>query len=185
MRKPFPGVSLDHIARVIVLIVADMVLITLAYIIATWLPFSGEGSQYLFPFYVNGRIAFSYLQLITFTVVYISSFAVFRMYGRTWLDGLNAENIYILAAVGVGTGAIFAANVLFGNEYKLSLFLAGIILLPLLFPPKKIMIIVIMNTGNNNFNVCFILKFLIVLNFFFYLTRIILFVSENPDVFNL
>ncbi len=138
MRKPFPGVSLDHIARVIVLIVADMVLITLAYIIATWLPFSGEGSQYLFPFYVNGRIAFSYLQLITFTVVYISSFAVFRMYGRTWLDGLNAENIYILAAVGVGTGVIFAVNVLFGNEYKLSLFLAGIILLPLLFIERYI-----------------------------------------------
>ena len=138
MRKPFPGVSLDHIARVIVLIVADMVLITLAYIIATWLPFSGEGSQYLFPLYVNGRIAFSYLQLITFTVVYISSFAVFRMYGRTWLDGLNAENIYILAAVGVGTGVIFAVNVLFGNEYKLSLFLAGIILLPLLFIERYI-----------------------------------------------
>lgn len=138
MRKPFLGVSLDHIARVIVLIVADMVLITLAYIIATWLPFSGEGNQYLFPFYVNGRMAFTYSQLILFIVIYVTSFAVFRMYGRTWLDGLNAENIYILAAVGVGTGAIFAANVLFGNEYKLSLFLAGIILLPLLFIERYI-----------------------------------------------
>ena len=133
MKKPLLGVSLDHIARVIVLIVADMVLIILAYIIATWLAFSGEGSHYLFPFYVSGRIAFSYLQLMLFTVIYITSFAVFRMYGRSWLDGLNAENIYILAAVGVGTGVIFATNVLFGNEYKLSLFLAGIILLPLLF----------------------------------------------------
>jgi len=138
MRKPFLGVSLDHIARVIVLIVADMVLITLAYIIATWLPFSGEGNQYLFPFYVNGRMAFTYSQLILFIVIYVTSFAVFRMYGRTWLDGLNAENIYILAAVGVGTGAIFAANVLFGNEYKLSLFLAGIMLLPLLFIERYI-----------------------------------------------
>ena len=133
MKKPFFSVSLDHIARVIVLIVADMVLIVLAYIISVWLPFSGQGSRYLFPFYVNGRIALSYLQLILFSLIYIVSFAVFRMYGKSWLDGLNAENIYILAAVGVGTGLVFAVNVLFGNEYKLSLFLAGIVLLPLLF----------------------------------------------------
>ena len=133
MKKPFFSVSLDHIARVIVLIVADMVLIVLAYIISVWLPFSGQGSRYLFPFYVNGRIALSYLQLILYSLIYLASFAVFRMYGKSWLDGLNAENIYILAAVGVGTGLVFAVNVLFGNEYKLSLFLAGIVLLPLLF----------------------------------------------------
>ena len=138
MKKPFFSVSLDHIARVIVLIVADMVLIVLAYIISIWLPFSGQGSQYQFPFYVNGRIALSYLQLIVYSLIYLASFAVFRMYGKSWLDGLNAENIYILAAVGVGTGLVFAINVLFGNEYKLSLFLAGIILLPLLFIERYI-----------------------------------------------
>lgn len=133
MKNPFLRVSLDHIARVIVLVVADMLFITLAYIIATSLLFSGEASHYQFPFYVNGRIAFSYLQLIIFIVIYLLSFALFRMYGKSWLEGLNAENIYVLAAVGVGTGVIFAVNVLFGNEYKLSLFLAGVILLPLLF----------------------------------------------------
>ncbi|MEA4870196.1 MAG: nucleoside-diphosphate sugar epimerase/dehydratase [Christensenella sp.] len=133
MKKPFLSVSLDHIARITVLIVADMILIVLAYILAVWLPFSGEDSHYLFPFYVNGQISFSYLQLILYTLIYLISFAVFRMYGKSWLEGLNAENIYVLAAVGIGTGVIFAVNVLFGNEYKLSLFLAGILLLPLLF----------------------------------------------------
>ena len=138
MKKPSFSFSLDHIARVIVLIVADMVLIVLAYIISVWLPFSGQGSRYLFPFYVNGRIALSYLQLILYSLIYLASFAVFRMYGKSWLDGLNAENIYILAAVGVGTGLVFAVNVLFGNDYKLSLFLAGIVLLPLLFIERYI-----------------------------------------------
>ena len=133
MKNPFRGFNLDHIARVIVLVVADMVLIVLAYIIATWLPFSGEASQYRFPFYVNGIIAFSYLQLILYTAIYILSFTLFRMYGKSWLEGLNAENIYILAAVGVATAVIFTVNILFGNEYKLSLFLAGVLLLPLLF----------------------------------------------------
>lgn len=133
MKNPFRNFNLDHIARIIVLVVADMVLITLSYIISVWLPFSGEGSTYLFPFYVNGRIAFTYLQLILFTCIYIACFAVFRMYGKSWLEGLNAENIYILAAVGIGTAIIFAVNILFENEYKLSLFLAGILLLPLLF----------------------------------------------------
>ncbi len=133
MKNPLKSFNLDHIARVIVLVAADMILITLAYIIAVWVPYSGEGSKYLFPFYVNGRIAFSYFQLVAYTAIYLLSFTLFRMYGKTWLEGLNAENIYILAAVGVGTAVIFAVNILFGNEYKLSIFLAGMILLPLLF----------------------------------------------------
>ena len=133
MKLKLGRINLDHVARIIVLVVADMVLIILAYIISTWLPFSANGSHYRFPFYVNGVIAFSYLQLILFTALYLASFALFRMYSKTWLEGLSSENIYILAAVGVGTGLVFAVNVLFGNEYKLSLFLAGIMLIPLLF----------------------------------------------------
>ena len=133
MKLKLGRINLDHVARIIVLVVADMVLIMLSYIISTWLPFSGSESHYRFPFYVNGVIAFSYLQLIIFSALYIGSFAMFRMYSKSWLEGLSSENIYILAAVGVGTGLIFAVNVLFGNEYKLSLFLAGILLIPLLF----------------------------------------------------
>ncbi|MEA5048337.1 MAG: nucleoside-diphosphate sugar epimerase/dehydratase [Eubacteriales bacterium] len=133
MKLKIGRINMDQIARIIVLIVADMVLIILSYIIATWLPFSGEENHYQFPFYVNGVIAFSYLQLLIYTTIYIATFASFRMYSKNWLEGLSTENIYVLAAVGVGTGLIFAVNVLFGNEYKLSLFLAGVLLIPLLF----------------------------------------------------
>lgn len=133
MKFKIGRVNMDQIARIIVLIVADMVLIILSYIIATWLPFSGEENHYQFPFYVNGVIAFSYMQLLLYTAIYIATFASFRMYSKNWLEGLSTENIYVLAAVGVGTGLIFAVNVLFGNEYKLSLFLAGVLLIPLLF----------------------------------------------------
>jgi FlaA1/EpsC-like NDP-sugar epimerase len=115
------------------MIIADMVLVTFSHIIATWMLFSGTDSIYGFPFYVNGTIIFSYIQLIIIVFTYILSFTLFRMYGKSWFDGLSMENIYVLAAVGVGTGVIFAINLLFGNEYKLLLFLAGIILLPLLF----------------------------------------------------
>ena len=133
MKLKFSRVNMDRIVRIIVLVVADMVLITLSYIISTWLPFSGEANNYRFPFYVNHAIAFSYLQLIIYTAIYILTFAVFRMYSKNWVEGLSTENIYVLAAIGVGTGIIFAVNVLFGNEYKLSLFLAGVLLIPLLF----------------------------------------------------
>jgi len=126
-------VSMDRIARIIVLVVADLVLILLANIIALWLPFSGESSVYMFPFYVNGGIVYSYLQLILYALIYIVCFSVFRMYGKSWTQGTTAENIYLLAAVGVGTGLILGVNVFFGNEYKLSLFLAGILLIPMLF----------------------------------------------------
>jgi FlaA1/EpsC-like NDP-sugar epimerase len=115
------------------LVVADLVLILLANIIALWLPFSGEASRYMFPFYINGSIAYSYLQLILHALVYILCFAVFRMYGKSWTQGTTTENIYMLAAVGVGTGLILGINIFFGNEYKLSLFLAGILLIPMLF----------------------------------------------------
>ncbi|MCE5189769.1 MAG: polysaccharide biosynthesis protein [Eubacteriales bacterium] len=126
-------INMDHIARVIVLVVADMVLITVAFIFATWLPFSGAESHYQFPFYVNQVIAFTYFQLIVYTAIYLVTFAAFRLYSKNWLEGLSTENIYVLAAVGVGTGLIFAVNVLFGNDYKLSLFLAGMLLIPFLF----------------------------------------------------
>ncbi len=133
MKLKFGRINMDHVARIIVLVVADMVLITLSYIIATWLPFSGAESHYQFPFYVNGVIAFSYLQLLIYTAIYITVFALFRLYSKNWLEGLSTENFYVLAAIGVSTGLIFAVNVLFGNEYKLSLFLAGVLLIPLLF----------------------------------------------------
>ena len=133
MKLKFGRVNLDHIARIIVLVVADMVLIVLSYIISTWLPFSGAESHYRFPFYVNSEIAFSYLQLIVYTAIYLATFSMFRLYSKNWLEGLSTENIFVLAAVGTGTGLIFAVNVLFGNEYKLSLFLAGVLLIPLLF----------------------------------------------------
>ena len=133
MKFKLSRVNMDHLARIIVLVVADMVLITLAFIIATWLPFSGEANHYQFPFYVNNTIAFSYPQLIIYTAIYVASFAVFRLYSKTWVEGLSTENIFVLAAIGIGTGLIFAVNTLFGNEYKLSLFLAGILLIPLLF----------------------------------------------------
>lgn len=133
MKLNFGRANLDHIARIIVMVVADMVLIVLSYIISTWLPFSGAESHYQFPFYVNGEIAFSYFQLLVYTAIYLSAFSMFRLYSKNWIEGLSTENIYVLAAVGVGTGLIFAVNVWFGNEYKLSLFLAGVLLIPLLF----------------------------------------------------
>ena len=133
MKHKFGRVNMDHLVRIIVLVVADMVLITLSYIISTWLPFSAAGNHYQFPFYVNNTIAFSYLQLIVYTAIYLATFATFRLYSKNWVEGLSTENIYVLAAVGVGTGLIFAVNILFGNEYKLSLFLAGVLLIPLLF----------------------------------------------------
>lgn len=133
MKLKFRRVNMDHMVRVIVLVVADMVLITMSYIISTWLPFSSVDSHYHFPFYVNNTIAFSYLQLIVYTAIYLATFASFRMYSKNWVEGLSTENIYVLAAIGVGTGLIFAVNVLFGNDYKLSLFLAGVLLIPLLF----------------------------------------------------
>jgi len=123
MKLKIGRINMDQIARIIVLIVADMVLIILSYIIATWLQFSGEENHYQFPFYVNGVIAFSYLQLLIYTTIYIATFASFRMYSKNWLEGLSTENIYVLAAVGVGTGLIFAVNVLFGNEYNYPCFL--------------------------------------------------------------
>ncbi len=126
-------INLDRLARIIVLVVADLVLILLANIVALWLPFSGEASTYMFPFYVNGGIAYSYFQLILYALIYIACFAVFRMYGKSWTQGTTTESIYMLAAVGVGTGLVLGANIFFGNEYKLSLFLAGILLIPMLF----------------------------------------------------
>ena len=125
-------VNLDRLARIIVLVVADLVLILLANSIALWLPFSGEGSTYLFPFYIGGSIAYSYGQLILNALIYIVCFSVFRMYGKSWTQG-TTENIYLLAAVGVGTGLILCVNIFFGNDYKLSLFLAGMLLIPMLF----------------------------------------------------
>ncbi len=133
MLKLCEKVNLDRLARIIVMIIADTVLITFSTIAATWMLFSGESYTYAFPFYINGVMAFSYMQLMLSISVYVFSFTIFRMYGKAWLDGLNMENIYILAGVGVGASIVMLINIFFGNEYKLLLFLAGIILLPTLY----------------------------------------------------
>lgn len=58
MQKLCEKVNLDRLARVIVMITADTVLITFSLIAATWMLFSGEGYTYAFPFYINGMMAF-------------------------------------------------------------------------------------------------------------------------------
>ncbi len=133
MIRIFQKLNLDRLARVIIMIIADTILITFSHIAATWMLFSGDGYTYVFPFYINGMLAFSYAQLALCISAYVFSFTLFRMYGKSWLDGLNMENIYILAAVGVGTGIVLIINIFFGNEYKLMLFLAGVILLPAIY----------------------------------------------------
>ena len=59
LRESMSRINLERIARIIVLVVGDMVLITLAFIVAIWLPFSAEGSRYAFPFHINGVNAYS------------------------------------------------------------------------------------------------------------------------------
>lgn len=133
MQELLKKINFDRVTRIIVMVIVDVVLITFSLIIATWILFSGGGYHYAFPFYINGVVVFSYIRIFLYTIAYILSFALFRMYGKSWFDGLSPENIYILAAVGVGTALSFLINLFFGNEYKFLLFMAGIILIPTLF----------------------------------------------------
>ncbi len=133
MQELLKKINFDRVTRIVVMVIVDVVLITFSLIIATWILFSGGGYHYAFPFYINGVAAFSYIRIFLYTIAYILSFALFRMYGKSWFDGLSPENIYILAAVGVGTALSFLINLFFGNEYKFLLFMAGIILIPTLF----------------------------------------------------
>ncbi|MEG1524976.1 MAG: nucleoside-diphosphate sugar epimerase/dehydratase [Clostridia bacterium] len=131
MKRMLPSVSLERISRVIVLVVLDLLLILAAYTLSLCLVFTGEEYTYVFPFRVNGQMAFTYVQIVLNTAVYITCFAVFRLYGKPWADGSAGENIFLLAAIGTATGIILLINIFFGNDYKLSLFLAGVLLIPL------------------------------------------------------
>ncbi len=125
--------QMDRLSRVIALTAIDVAMIAACYIVALWLVFTTPGSTYMFPLLANGRIAFSYWQIGCYMALYLVCFAAFRLYNRPWLDGSAGENIYMIAAVGVGTGAILLVNILFGNEYKTTIVIAGALLVPVTF----------------------------------------------------
>lgn len=125
--------TLERIARLIAMVATDLALVLLALILATAVAVNAKGGHYRFPFYENGAMTLTYLQILLSMGVYILSFSVFRLYDRSWMQSGVRENFYILAAVAVGTGASLLLNIAFGGQNKFNFLFVGMILLPTLY----------------------------------------------------
>ena len=123
----------SNITRLITLIAVDALLVFGALILGTWMAVTTKGSEYAFPLFDSGKAAFSYLQIGLIILIYILSFAVFRMYRDIWTRSGVGENFYILAAIAVGTGLNLLVNLAFGGMNKFNLLFQGLALIPIMF----------------------------------------------------
>ncbi|MBR3383478.1 MAG: polysaccharide biosynthesis protein [Clostridia bacterium] len=101
--------QMERIARVVSLILLDIVCCIAAMAFAVWFLHMAVEGGYSPLFYAtpipNGELEpyFTHVQAAVFVAVYIASFGVFRLYSSIWsVSGLN-EGIMAIAGVGVGT----------------------------------------------------------------------------------
>ncbi len=133
MNDPKTRTGIERIARIAGLVAIDLALVFFSLVLATMVAVEAKGASFRFPFYDNGQVTFSYLQILLTLGIYILCFSLFRMYSDIWTKSGVGENFYILAALAIGTGLCLVINIPFGNENKFNFCFAGMILLPLLF----------------------------------------------------
>lgn len=113
--------NVERISRIVLLIIVDCLCCCLAFGLATWFLHSAVENGYGFPFkaasVANGPLKdyYTLTQVAIFTVLYIVSFSLFRLYSSIWsVSGLN-EGIMAIAGVGVGTGLCILVNYVFSK----------------------------------------------------------------------
>ena len=142
--------NFERFSRVVLLLLIDIVCCFLAFMIATWFLHSAVEGGYAPLFRATSvpggelKSYFTITQVSVFTIIFLISFWIFRLYSSIWsVSGLN-EGIMVLAGVGVGAfGCIFINFVLqylpadynpgFHNSGRTGIALASMILCAMVF----------------------------------------------------
>ena len=89
--------------RIKVLILCDIILVNLAFLLAFYLRFMEDGMPF---HYVTSSISL----LAISTVIYLTSFYVFKLYNRIWSYASTGELLSIIYAVTIGTMGTIGAD---------------------------------------------------------------------------
>ncbi len=113
--------NIERISRIVLLVLIDCLCCCAAFAFATWFLHSAVENGYGFPFMAstiaNGPLKdyYTFTQIGVFTLLYIVSFMLFRLYSSIWsVSGLN-EGIMAIAGVGVGALLCILVNYLFSK----------------------------------------------------------------------